>query len=72
MTAPDALTKEDEYRSREHDHLVEPMFAGLGLDGVEAQEQELAEETGAPDDPGAEPPRRGNLFTRMLVRLGLR
>jgi len=23
----------DEYRPREHDHLVEPMFGGLGVEG---------------------------------------
>jgi len=24
---------EDSYRPREHDHLVEPMFGGLGMEG---------------------------------------
>ena len=50
MTAPDDSGR---FRPRPHDHLVEPVFSGLGL---EADEE---------NDPG-EPPRRGRLGGCLL------
>ena len=29
------MTNEDDHKPREHDHLVEPMYAGLGCSGDE-------------------------------------
>ena len=50
----------DDYRPREHDHLVEPMFGGLGVKG----------EARAKD---AEPPSRWRrLWTRLLAVFRLR
>lgn len=36
---PEDATKDD-YRPREHDHLVEPMFGGLGVEGGKRRDGE--------------------------------
>jgi hypothetical protein len=41
------MDPDDDYQPRETDHLVEPMFAGLGV-GEEGEEEPSREEPGAP------------------------
>ena len=53
---------EDSYRPREHDHLVEPMFGGLGV-SEEGRERAVEEE---------QPSVRRGWIARLLGVLGLR
>ncbi len=68
MNDPDGEPGERDFRPRPHDHLVEPMFAGLGVDaGDEGRGNQPAESS---DDTERPRPRR-LLWARLLRWFGL-
>ena len=58
------IDDDERYRQRPHDHLVEPMFGGLGVTGEDSDPAEAADSDG-PVDPVATG--RGCLGTGLLL-----